>query len=379
MGIRNELWIIPTVFCVNGPAQQLAAEMNLRHPKDAGYGGAYALTHSCGCSQVGRDLEYTQKILANLVHHPNAGGVLILGLGCEVNNLKSFLRVVGQVDTDRVQWLESQEVEDEIEEALGLLEDIYHAMSGDRRETRPVSDLAIAVNCGGSDALSGITANPAVGKVTDRLTTFGGTVLMTEVPEMFGAEQVLMNRSENKEVYKMVVDMIGEYKGYYERYGEKAYNSPVPGNKAGGISTIEEKSLGSTEKAGTATVRDVLGYTDRIRKTGFALISGPGNDLVGITAQEAAGCQMTIFTTGRGTPAGFATPLLRVTSNTKVGKFKRNWTDYDAGTLLEGKDINKAGKELFALMLKVANGEVATKAEANDYRQIGMWRDGLTN
>ena len=312
VGIRNEIWIIPTVFCVNGPAQQLASEFNRRYGKSEYFDGAYALTHPCGCSQVGDDLANTQNILANLARHPNAGGVLVLGLGCESNELKSFLPIVGDVDPDRIKSFNSQDVEDEIETGLNLLEELYGDLSADRRRECPVADLAVAVNCGGSDAFSGISANPLVGKITDRLTDLGGTVLMTEVPEMFGAEQILMNRCENETVFNDLVEMINSYKAYYQKYNEEIYKNPVPGNIAGGITTLEEKSLGCIQKAGRAVVVDVLPHQGRLKKKGFNLISGPGNDLVGITAQEAAGSVMTLFTTGAGNPGWFRHALVAV-------------------------------------------------------------------
>ena len=379
VGIRNELWIIPTVFCVNGPAQELADRINARYPVGPGFDGAFALTHANGCSQVGQDLLYTQKTLASLVHHPNAGGVLILGLGCESNCLESFLPLVGDVDPERVKVLNCQDVDDELAEGTSLLESLYAAISADRRSLCRAGDLTVAVNCGGSDAFSGITANPLVGKITDRLTDYGGTVLMTEVPEMFGAEHLLMRRAENRAVFDAIVTMVKDYKAYFDRYGEEIYKSPVPGNIAGGISTLEEKSLGCTQKGGQTIVRDVLPYGERLRKNGFNLLIGPGNDLAGITAQEAAGCVMTLFTTGRGTPAGFATPLIRLASNSRVASRKARWFDYNAGTLMEGKSMDEAADEIFNLILQVAGGEIKTRSEVSGYRQIGFLRDGVTD
>ena len=367
------------MFCVNGPAQVLADRINAKYPTGPGFDGAYALGHSSGCSQVGRDLLYTQKPLAGLVHHPNAGGVLILGLGCEANNLESFLPRVGEMDPERVKVLNCQDVEDELAEGMALLEALYETMHTDERSTCPVGDLALAVNCGGSDGFSGITANPLVGRITDRLTDYGGTIVMTEVPEMFGAEHLLMRRAENRQVFDDIVRMINDYKAYFQKYDEEIYKAPAPGNYAGGITTLEEKSLGCTEKGGQAVVRDVIAYGDRIRKNGFNLLYGPGNDLAGITAQEAAGCVMTVFTTGRGTPAGFATPLIRLTTNSLIGKRKAAWTDYDAGALMEGKPMDEAAEELFDLILRVAGGEMKTRSEMSGYRQIGFLKDGVTD
>jgi len=292
--------------------------------------------------------------------------------------MESFLPFLGDYDQNRIKLVNGQEVEDEIEEGLKLLDELYRYAMGFEREEVPISELAIAVNCGGSDAFSGITANALVGKITDRLTNYGGTILMTEVPEMFGAEHLLMNMAADREVFDGIVNMINDYKRYFMKYGEVIYKNPAPGNIAGGITTLEEKSLGCTQKGGEATVTDVLKYGERLRKKGFNLISGPGNDLVGITAQEAAGCVLTIFTTGRGTPAAFAVPLIRVGSNSKMANFKKNWTDYNAGTLLEGKNIEEAADELMELILEVASGKKKSNSEANNYRQIGMLRDGIT-
>lgn len=378
-GIRNELWIIPTVFCVNGPAQTMANIFNARHPSSASFDGAFALPHSNGCSQVGLDLQYTQRVLANLAHHPNAGGVLLLGLGCESNCLEAFTPFLIEDKLQRVRMLNCQNVSDEIRAGMEILEELFSLMSTDCRESLPASKLAIAVNCGGSDTFSGITANPVVGQVTDTLTDLRGTVLMTEVPEMFGAEHLLMARAADRSVFEKIVEMINAYKRYFERYGVEIYKNPVHGNIQGGISTLEEKSLGNIQKGGYALVNDVLPYGGRLEKHGLCLMYGPGNDLAGITAQEAAGCVMTLFTTGRGTPAGYATPLLRVSSNSELTQRKPNWIDFDAGALMRGRPIEKAATELFDMVLNVASNRMKTCAEKNGYRQIGILRDGVTN
>ncbi|HQA07490.1 MAG TPA: altronate dehydratase family protein [Syntrophomonadaceae bacterium] len=379
VGIRNEIWVIPTVFCANGPVQKIVELANQKYPRTENFDGFYALTHPNGCSQMDQDLLNTQRILANLAKHPNAGGVLLVSLGCEVNNLDAFLPVLGKFDSQRIKSMICQEEEDEIVTGMGLIDELYAYAASFKRETRPLSDLILAVNCGGSDGFSGITANAVVGRVTDIITGFEGTVIMTEVPEMFGAEHILMNRAANEEVFRKLVDMINDYKQYFKKYDQVIYDNPTQGNKAGGISTLEEKSLGCTQKGGQAIVTDVLKYGETIKAKGFNLISGPGNDLVGITNQEAAGAVVTVFTTGRGTPAGFAVPLIRVGSNNAVSNRKNNWIDYNAGALLEGKDLDQAAQELLALILDVASGKKQSLAEANGYRQIGMLRDGVTN
>jgi len=379
VGIRNEIWVIPTVFCANGPVQKIVELANQKYPRTENFDGFYALTHPNGCSQMVEDALNTQKILANLAKHPNAAGVLLVSLGCEVNNLDAFLPVLGEYDAKRIKTMICQEVEDEIAVGMQLIDELYAYASTFKRETRPLSDLVLAVNCGGSDGFSGITANAILGRVTDIITGFGGTVIMTEVPEMFGAEHILMNRAANEEVFNKLVNMINDYKQYYKRYGQVIYDNPTQGNKAGGISTLEEKSLGCIQKGGQAIVTDVLKYGETIKTKGLNLISGPGNDLVGITNQEAAGAVITVFTTGRGTPAGYAVPLIRVGSNNTVSTRKNNWIDYNAGAVLEGKSLDQAAQELLEIILDVASGKKQSLAEANGYRQIGMLRDGVTN
>jgi altronate hydrolase len=379
VGIRNEIWVIPTVFCANGPVQRIVELANQKYPRTENFDGFYALTHPNGCSQMGEDLLNTQKILANLAKHPNAGGVLLVSLGCEVNSMDVFLPVLGDYDQPRIKTMISQEVEDEIAVGMELIDQLYEYATSFKRETQPLSELVLAVNCGGSDAFSGITANAVLGRVTDIITGFGGTVVMTEVPEMFGAEHILMNRAANKEVFDKIVDLINDYKNYFKKYGQVIYDNPTQGNMAGGISTLEEKSLGCTQKGGQAVVTDVLKYGETIKTKGFNLISGPGNDIVGITNQEAAGAVVTVFTTGRGTPAGFAVPLIRLGSNSTMSNRKTNWIDYNAGAVLEGKDFDEAAREVLELILKVASGTKQSLAEAKGYRQIGMLRDGVTN
>jgi len=378
VGIRNEIWVIPTVFCANGPVQRIVELANQKYGKSENFDGFYALTHPNGCSQVGDDLYNTQKILANLVNHPNAAAVLLVSLGCEVNNFDAFLPVLGDYDSDRVKLLLTQDVEDEIAVGLQLIDELYVYAKQFTRTAVPVSELVIAVNCGGSDAFSGITCNAVLGRVTDKVTSFGGTVVMTEVPEMFGAEHLLMNRAASEDVFNKIVTLINDYKNYFKKYGQEIYENPTQGNLAGGISSLEEKSLGCIQKGGKSIVTDVLGYGDKVKTKGFNLISGPGNDLVGITNQEAAGSVLTIFTTGRGTPSGFAAPLIRLGSNSTMSNRKKDWIDFDAGVVLEGKDYNDAADELLHLILEVASGKRQSKQEAKGYRQIGMLRDGVT-
>ncbi|MFZ5944478.1 MAG: UxaA family hydrolase [Bacillota bacterium] len=377
-GIRNHVYLIPMVFCVNGPITKLAEMANLVYPKSENFDGFLPLCHPYGCSQTGKDLEYTQKILANLAKNPNAGAVLIVSLGCEINSLDVFKPYLGEIDEKRIKFLVLQDCEDEFETGIQLLKQLYEYTVSFSRETLSISKLTIGVNCGGSDGLSGITANPLVGKVSNEIIAQGGSVIMTEVPEMFGAEQILMNRAKNQQVFTKIADLIENYKMYFSKYGEEANENPTQGNRAGGITTLEEKSLGCILKGGEAVVEDVIEYGELIKHSGLNLLSGPGNDLVGVTAQFAAGCNLMIFTTGRGTPGGFAGPTLRISTNSQLYERKKHWNDFNAGELLSGENIDNLAARLLDLIIKVASGEVKTMTEKNNYYEIGILRDGVT-
>ena len=375
VGVRNEIWIIPTVGCVNSPAEIIAkeAEKYLSGSVD----GVYAFTHPFGCSQLGGDHLNTQKALAGLCHHPNAGGVLVIGLGCENNNLDEFRKVLGDVDTDRVRFLVSQDVEDEIEEGLKIVRELIDIASCDERVDTPSSELVVGLKCGGSDGFSGITANPTVGVFSDMLVYGGGTAILTEVPEMFGAETLLMERCENREIFDKTVKLINDFKEYFMRYDQVVYENPSPGNKKGGITTLEDKSLGCIQKGGTAPVDGVLGYAQRVETPGLNLMYGPGNDLVSATNLAAAGAQIIVFTTGRGTPFGCPVPTVKVSTNNALYAFKKNWIDFNAGTVADGEAIDRAGARLMEKVLLVASGE-NTKGEKQGYRGIAIYKDGVT-
>jgi altronate hydrolase len=377
-GIRNHVFVISTVCCANGPTNKIAEMANLKYGNKENFDGFLPITHPYGCSQTGKDLEYTQKILAQLAKNPNAGGVLIVSLGCEVNSIEAFKPFLGNFDTNRIKFLTLQEYEDEIKEGLKVCDDLYKLVTEYMREKLPISKLVIGVNCGGSDGLSGITANSILGEISNIVTSQGGSIIMTEVPEMFGAEKILMNRAKDKKIFNKIVDLINDYKAYFERYGEKASDNPTQGNKAGGLTTLADKSLGCVQKSGNAIVTDVLQYGERIKESGLNLLSGPGNDLIGVTGQIAAGSNLIIFTTGRGTPCGFGITTLRVSSNTKLYNKKRHWIDFNAGSLIEGESREKLTKDLLYLILKVASGEVKTNNETNNYYEIGILRDGVT-
>lgn len=373
IGIRNSLWIIPTVGCVNRISMQLEAWGNENLGLED---GVHAYTHPFGCSQLGDDHENTRKILADLVQHPNAGGVLVIGLGCENNTMDSFKELLGEVDAERVRFLICQESEDEVSDGKRILSEIAEIMKKDKRESVPMSRLIVGFKCGGSDGLSGITANPLVGRFCNELTAMGGTGILTEVPEMFGAEQVLMNRCINKDVYDQTVKLIKDFKHYFTSHGQVVYENPSPGNKAGGISTLEDKSLGCVQKGGRAPVTDVLEYGDRVRKTGLNLLSGPGNDIVSTTAQSAAGAHMILFTTGRGTPLGAPVPTVKIATNHDLAEHKKDWIDFDASQMLT-EDPRKVTEKLITLIISIANGETRTKNEINGYSEISIFKDGV--
>jgi len=376
IGIRNEIWIIPTVGCVNGTAMALEKEAT----KKFGHlipDGIHAFTHPYGCSQLGEDHLNTQKLLAAMVRHPNAGGVLVLGLGCENNYIDAFKKVLGDVDETRVKFLSTQSVDDEMDAALSLLGQLAAAMAGDVRSDIPVSELVIGLKCGGSDGFSGITGNPLLGALSDGLINAGGTSILTEVPEMFGAETLLMNRCKDTRTFSMAVDLINDFKRYFQRYNQTIYENPSPGNKAGGISTLEEKSLGCTQKGGTSMVTDVLHYAEPVKEKGLNLLTAPGNDICAVTALMASGCHMIFFTTGRGTPLGSAVPTVKVATNSDLAAHKSNWIDFNAGSLVEGERMEALRDRLMEKALQIAGGE-QTLNERNGYREIAIFKDGVT-
>lgn len=375
-GIRNEIWIIPLVSCVNCLAQEIAkifSESEYAKATD----GVFALPHAYGCSQVGCDHENTRKILADLCLNPNAGGVLVLGLGCENNNMEKFMELFKNRDTSRIRFLEAQNTKDEVGEALDILRELAEKMRGDRRESAPLSKLRIGLKCGGSDAFSGISANFLVGKFSDMAVARGASCALCEVPEMFGAETILMNRAETREIFEKIRDMINSFKNYFISHNTPVYENPSPGNKKGGISTLEEKSLGCVQKGGTSLVRDVLRYGERIKKSGLSLLESPGNDPVACTALAAAGCQIILFTTGRGTPFASAVPTVKISSNTPIFEKKPQWIDFNAGEIVNGADAEKLGAEFFDFVLKIANGK-KTKSEAKAYKEIAIFKSGVT-
>ena len=363
VGIRNEIWIVNTVGCVNKVAERLAAMT-----------GAYAFPHPFGCSQLGDDQLVTQKILRGLVNHPNAAGVLVLGLGCENNNIELFKEVLGEYDPERVKFLNCQDAEDEMEAGAALIRQLQEYAARFAPTQIPVSRLRVGLKCGGSDGYSGITANPLVGRFSDSLISMGGSCLLSEVPEMFGAEHLLMQRCQSREIFEKTVSLINDFKDYYKRHDQVVYENPSPGNKKGGITTLEEKSLGCVQKAGAAPVVDVLDYGDTVKKDGLSLLNGPGNDIVAITNLTAAGAHLILFTTGRGTPIGAPVPTVKIATNSHLATYKEKWIDFDASPILDGKDIDEA---FLTYVLEVASGK-QTKNERYGYREISIFKDGVT-
>lgn len=373
--IRNEIWIIPTVGCVNGVAEAL--EKKNQDLVKGSIDGLYSFPHPYGCSQTGADHARTRKLLAALARHPNAGAVLVVGLGCENLTHEQFLEELGSYDPERIKFMICQEEEDEFETGRRLLEECAAWAGQFRREEIPVSELVIGMKCGGSDGLSGITANPAVGRFSDLLCARGGTTILTEVPEMFGAETMLMDRCESPEVFQAAVEMINGFKEYFLSHHETVYENPSPGNKAGGITTLEDKSCGCVQKGGTAPIADVLGYGDQVKKKGLNMLYGPGNDLVSATALTAAGAHMILFTTGRGTPFGAPAPTVKISTNNELFEKKNAWIDFNAGTITLGESIDDAGARLFEYVRRVAEGEL-TWAEKHGFRDIAIFKDGVT-
>ncbi len=375
VGVRNEIWIIPTVGCVNSIAQAL--EKRAQKFVKGTVEGIFSFPHPYGCSQMGDDQENTRKVLADMVHHPNAAGVLVLGLGCENSNIPVLKDYIGEYDDQRVKFLQCQDVEDEQEAAMALIEELASYASAFSREKIDASELIIGMKCGGSDGLSGITANPTVGGFSDMLISKGGTTILTEVPEMFGAETLLMNRCETPELFEKTVHLINDFKNYFTSHNQTIYENPSPGNKKGGISTLEDKSLGCTQKSGSAPVKGVLAYGEPVKVKGLNLLSAPGNDLVASTALAVSGAHIVLFTTGRGTPFASPVPTVKISSNSSLAGHKDNWIDFNAGRMVEDKSKEEMVQELFDYVLEVASGR-KVKAEEAGFHDMAIFKQGVT-
>ena len=377
VGIRNEVWIVPTVGCVNGIAERLASLLE-KETQLEGIDAVHSWHHNYGCSQLSGDHENTRKVLRDIVLHPNAGAVLVLSLGCENNQPDDFMAMLGDYDHDRIKLLVTQKVEgDEVEAGMEILRGLYNIAKQDKREVCPLNELRVGLKCGGSDGFSGITANPLVGEFSDFLVAQGGTSILTEVPEMFGAETILMNRCETPALFEQTVKLVNDFKEYFLSHGEPVGENPSPGNKAGGISTLEDKALGCTQKCGRAPVSGVLGYGDRLQVKGLNLLSAPGNDLVASTALAASGCQIVLFTTGRGTPFGTFIPTMKISTNSTLFRNKPNWIDFNAGQLVEGRPMKDVLNDFIDKIISVANGE-PSQNEKNGYREISIFKNGVT-
>ncbi len=374
VGIRNRIFIIPTVGCANNAAKMIAERAN----KELHLGGEIlALTHPYGCSQLGDDAQNTAKCIAALCKHPNAGGALLLSLGCENNNLSVMREHLGEYNTERIRLLNMQECDDEIAEGVESIKKIYNITKNDKRTPQPLSNLTIGFKCGGSDGFSGITANPLCGKICDELTNCGARAILTEVPEMFGAETILMDRTVDERTFNKTVDMINGFKNYFTQHNQVVYENPSPGNKDGGITTLEEKSLGCVTKGGASVVTDVLGLYETCKKSGVSLLWGPGNDIVSTTNLTCADAVMILFTTGRGNPLGAPIPTIKISTNSPLSQKKKSWIDFDAGILLENGSFEKTTEKLLDTILDIANGK-QTLNEINNYEEIAIFKDGVT-
>lgn len=373
VGIRNELWIVPTVGCVNGIADLIAKKFK----EETNFTDVHVFGHNYGCSQLGDDHVNTRTILKDIVKHPNAGGVLVLGLGCENNTMADFIKSLGEYNKKRIRFMICQEVDDEIEEGRKLLSELHQNIKEDKRTDIPLSELKIGLKCGASDGFSGITANPLLGQLSDFLAAQNATSVLTEVPEMFGAETILMVRAKNEEVFNKTVNLINDFKKYFMSYNQPVYENPSPGNKAGGITTLEDKSLGCTQKSGSSEVIDVIKYGEVLTEKGLNLLSAPGNDLVASTALASAGCHIVLFTTGRGTPFGTFVPTVKISTNSQIYNKKRNWIDFNAGRLIENETMPEVLDDFINYIIGVASGELANN-EKNDIREIAIFKNGVT-
>jgi altronate hydrolase len=375
VGTRNEIWILCTVGCVARTAQKIAAEAGRRFTGRVD--GVHALTHPFGCSQLGGDLAATRTMIGALAAHPNAGGVLILGLGCESNQLAALLEAAPHIDPERLRAFTAQATEDEIEAGLAAVEELVQIAERDAREPCPAADLVIGLKCGGSDGFSGLTANPVVGRIADKVTAAGGTAILTEIPEIFGAERLLMARATDRAVFDDIAAVVNDFKSYFLSHGEPVSENPSPGNIEGGVTTLEEKSLGAVQKAGRGQVTQVLRYGEQVDRRGVVLLEAPGNDAVSSTALTAAGATVILFTTGRGTPLGFPAPTLKLATNSSLAQRKPHWIDFDAGRVVAGQSLDEAADSLMRLVLETASG-APTRAEDNDEREIALWKRGVT-
>lgn len=376
VGIRNEIWIIPTVGCVNSIVREI--ECQSQQFKTENIDGIYSYNHPYGCSQLGDDMNMTLKYLSGLIKHPNAAAVLVMGLGCENGNIGELKKFLGDFDENRVKFLVSQEYEDEVAEGVEIIKDLAKYANACKREECPASELIIGLKCGGSDGFSGITANPLLGSLSDKIIGMGGSAMLTEVPEMFGAETILMNRCRTENEFNKTVDLINNFKKYFMRYGEKVDENPSPGNKEGGITTLEDKALGCTQKCGTAPVEDVLSYGDGVKKKGLSLLQAPGNDLVAANALAVSGAQLILFTTGRGTPFGCPVPTAKISSNSVLANHKKRWIDFNAGRLLEGVSMESLTDDFLSYILDLASGNIKTHSEKLDKHELAIFKDGVT-
>ncbi|HAJ8911727.1 TPA: altronate dehydratase [Escherichia coli] len=378
VGVRNELWILPTVGCVNGIARQIQNRF-LKETNNAAEGtdGVFLFSHTYGCSQLGDDHINTRTMLQNMVRHPNAGAVLVIGLGCENNQVAAFRETLGDIDPERVHFMICQQQDDEIEAGIEHLHQLYNVMRNDKREPGKLSELKFGLECGGSDGLSGITANPMLGRFSDYVIANGGTTVLTEVPEMFGAEQLLMDHCRDEATFEKLVTMVNDFKQYFIAHDQPIYENPSPGNKAGGITTLEDKSLGCTQKAGSSVVVDVLRYGERLKTPGLNLLSAPGNDAVATSALAGAGCHMVLFSTGRGTPYGGFVPTVKIATNSELAAKKKHWIDFDAGQLIHGKAMPQLLEEFIDTIVEFANGK-QTCNERNDFRELAIFKSGVT-
>ena len=376
VGIRNEIWVIPTVGCVNGITHRLADRLR-QETQGTGVDAIVAFPHNYGCSQLGDDHENTRKILRDMVLHPNAGAVLVVGLGCENNQVGAFREMLGNYDTERIRFMETQKVDDELETGMELLRKLYAIASQDKRTDIPLSELRVGLKCGGSDGFSGITANPLLGVFSDFLVAQGGTTVLTEVPEMFGAETILMDRATDRRIFDETVCLINDFKHYFRKFDQPIYENPSPGNKKGGITTLEEKSLGCVQKGGAQPVVDVLNYAQPITRQGLNLLQAPGNDLVAASALALSGCQMVLFTTGRGTPFGAFVPTMKISTNTQLSEFKANWIDFNAGTMVEDEEPQVVLDRFIDKVIATADGE-HLKHEKTGFKEIAIFKTGVT-
>jgi altronate hydrolase len=380
VGTRNYIAVVAASNCAAHTAEQIARSYE-GETMPPNVDGVVAFPHGEGCAHAaeGPDIDQLRRTLGGVLIHPNVSGAVILGLGCETNQIDHYLGVGGPRST-RLAGLTLQSsggTRGAIEAARRQIARFLEQASAEERTPAPASKIVLGLNCGGSDSFSGITANPALGFCSDLLAELGGTPVLAETTEIFGAEHLLVKRARNREVAEKLLDCIRKYKVYLNRFAGSFDDNPSPGNKEGGLTNILEKSLGAVAKGGTSPLIDVYDYAERVTAPGFTFMNTPGYDPVSLTGLAAGGCNLIAFTTGRGSAIGFPTiPVIKVATNSNTYRRMTDNMDVNAGAIADGEaTVQQIGQAIFDLMLEVATGR-HTCAERLGHKEFVPWRIG---